>query len=56
MPLHRAASEGHSALVELLLERGADREARGYNGMTAESLAVLHRHPRVVSILRSSIG
>lgn len=49
--LHRAAAEGHHALVELLLQRGADRTARGYNGLTAESLAVLGRHPHVARLL-----
>ncbi len=55
-PLHRAAAEGHAGVVELLLSAGADPLARGYNGMTAESLAVLHRHPEVISCLRRVRG
>lgn len=51
-PLHRAAAEGHLRVVDALLGAGADPSVRGYNGMTAESLAVLHRHPEVVARLR----
>ena len=51
--LHRAAAEGHLALVSLLLERGADPTARGYNGMTPESLATLHRRADVVRLLKA---
>lgn len=47
VPLHLAALGGHSESVELLLDRGADREATGSSNMTA-LISVNHRgHPNL---------
>ena len=35
MPLHRAAQSANPAVVELLLDRGADIHAQGIDGYTA---------------------
>jgi len=53
-PLHRAACNGHDAVVNMLLEKGADIEAEGYgqprlnphsgHGFTALHWAALPQH------------
>jgi ankyrin repeat protein len=43
-----ASKAGHSDVVRLLLERGADAGDRNKNGQTARQLAELGRHPDVV--------
>ncbi|KAJ7337455.1 ankyrin repeat protein, partial [Mycena albidolilacea] len=48
--LHYACSMGHPAMVELLLERGANLECLGY-GKTPLGFAVLKRSLEVVKIL-----
>jgi hypothetical protein len=40
-PLMQAAMQGHSAIVELLVQRGADVKATTSEGRTAEALALL---------------
>jgi ankyrin repeat protein len=39
MPLHLAADKGHKAVVELLISRGADVNAKDYYGRTPLSYA-----------------
>lgn len=43
-PLHKAAHYGHNLIIELLLNYGADKEARNAEGMTALSIAVSKSH------------
>lgn len=47
--LHWAAGRGHSEIVELLIQNGAEIEAGDHLGRTALHLA--HRHPRTVKLL-----
>ncbi|KAL9624609.1 MAG: hypothetical protein Q9160_001274 [Pyrenula sp. 1 TL-2023] len=46
-PLHVAATKGHLALVKLLLELGADPEARYLERVTPLCLALYSRHEKV---------
>ncbi len=50
-PLHSAASQGHAELVRLLLERGADPDARLRGGLTARDLAAQSRYTDVIEVL-----
>lgn len=50
-PLHLAAFHGHEAIVRLLLESGASREAQDNDGLTALQLAVAYGHSMVVNVL-----
>lgn len=47
MPLHMAAAKGHLAIVKLLLEVGADPEARGRDGTTPLFFALVARHEEI---------
>jgi uncharacterized protein YegJ (DUF2314 family) len=49
--LHREACAGNAVLVELLLRRGADRDARTPEGDTALDLARRMGWPRIVEML-----
>lgn len=44
-PLHRAAAYGDEAMIEFLLEKGADREARDANGDSPLTWASEHLRP-----------
>jgi ankyrin repeat protein len=50
-PLHRAAAFGTEAVIQLLLERGAERELRDANGDTPLSWASWHLRPASVLAL-----
>jgi hypothetical protein len=50
-PLHRAAAFGSEAIIQLLLDRGADREQRDANGDTPLSWASWHLRPASVLAL-----
>ena len=49
--IHWAARNGHLAIVRLLLEAGADKDAGKQNGITALQLASLYGHLGVVRLL-----
>jgi ankyrin repeat protein len=51
-PLHEAAHSGNQRLVELLLDNGADRNARTARGETPALLAEKAEHALVASLLR----
>lgn len=51
--IHLAAWQGNAEIVKLLLERGADVNARGNGGRTALHYAIEHHHPDVVQLLVS---
>ena len=50
-PLHHAARAGDAAMVRLLLENGADLEARDPGGTTALHYAAYWGHPEVAQVL-----
>ncbi|KFY30111.1 hypothetical protein V494_08258 [Pseudogymnoascus sp. VKM F-4513 (FW-928)] len=50
-PLHEAAIGGHESIVKLLLEKGADAEAKDGNGQTALYEAAEGGHEAVVQLL-----
>ncbi|MCJ1402164.1 hypothetical protein MMC11_005383 [Xylographa trunciseda] len=50
-PLYRAANSGREDIVQLLIEEGADIEARGPSELTALMLAVKDRHDSVTKVL-----
>jgi hypothetical protein len=49
--LPRAAANGHEAVVKLLLEKGAELEAKGDSGRTPLSWATENGHEAVVKLL-----
>lgn len=55
-PLHLAAWEGHLPVVKLLLEVGADPEARVREGMTPLFFALLARHEKVARTISRHIS
>ena len=55
-PLHLAAESGSLEVVELLIARGADADAKDSEGQTALDLGASHGHPEVVEFLRSGTG
>lgn len=50
-PLHYAAEEGHRSIVELLLNRGANKNLQDHLGFDARRLADIWRHKAVVDLL-----
>jgi FOG: Ankyrin repeat len=55
-PLHCAAGSGHSDVVRLLLERGADPEARDVSGRTPDSYALEAGYTEVVLLIEKFTG
>lgn len=50
-PLLRAVVYGKSEALKVLLEVGADRNARDSQGLTALQLAKKYNHPKIIEIL-----
>ena len=55
-PLHRAAAYGDEAMIQYLLEKGADKEARDANGNSPISWASEHLRPGSILHLLSFEG
>ncbi|KAF3310264.1 hypothetical protein TWF173_009951 [Orbilia oligospora] len=53
-PLSGAVICGHGTVVKLLLENGANIEAKGYSNHTPLHLAVIHKHEAIVGLLVKS--
>ena len=55
-PLLIATEQGHEAAVEMLLKKGADREARDHKGQTPLALATLKKNYVIMKLLRDVLG
>jgi len=53
-PLHEAAKQGHTEITKLLLQAGADRNAKNANGEAPLDLAKAHNRPAIVALLERS--
>jgi len=51
-PLHEACSTGQKDVVELLIAKGADMNAKNNKGQAALSLAKEQGHEEIVELLR----
>jgi ankyrin repeat protein len=50
-PLHAAAHADHAGVAQLLLDRGADRDAVSINGRTPLQETAIHNARRVAKLL-----
>ena len=55
-PLHEASREGHVFMVKLLLDAGADVNAKDNEGFTPLRYARMEGHPDVVELLKTAGG
>ena len=51
-PLHLAAVIGHKEIIEILIAKGADVNARKMNGWTPLDNAIKRKHPEIADLLR----
>jgi ankyrin repeat protein len=54
--LRNAAKYGRKEIVELLIAKGADVNARMMNGWTPLDNAIKHNHPEIADLLRKHGG
>jgi len=52
-PLHWAAGWGNIETVQLLVEAGAQVSAKDYSGLSAEEIALEHKHKDIAAYLRT---
>ncbi|KAJ1493634.1 hypothetical protein T484DRAFT_1768075 [Baffinella frigidus] len=52
-PLHGAAFQGHYAVAQLLLAKGADVSAQDIDGDTPEALATLRANKHILAMLKA---
>jgi ankyrin repeat protein len=55
-PLHKAAENGHEAVVRLLLERKADVNAKDNDGWTSLSWAADNGHETAVKLILKKVA
>ena len=55
-PLHMAALNGHKEIVELLIAKGADVNAKAEDGETPLDATIEFRHPQIADLLRKHGG
>ena len=53
--MHDAAREGHKEVAELLIDKGADVNAK-HDGDTPLDWAISHKHPETADLLRKHGG
>jgi ankyrin repeat protein len=53
-PLHWAASNGHLAMSQLLIEKGISVKDEAFDGSTASDLARRHGHDEILQLLESA--
>ena len=51
-PLHYAAANGHKEIAELLIEKGADLNAKDEDGGTPLDVAISFRQTKIADLLR----
>jgi ankyrin repeat protein len=55
-PLHWAARKGYKEVVELLIAKGADLNAKTKNGNTALDLAIQYNQSEIADLIRKHGG
>ena len=55
-PLHMAALNGHKEIVELLIAKGADVNAKAEDGETPLDATIEFRHPQITDLIRKHGG
>ena len=55
-PLHRAAQKSRKEIVELLIAKGADVNAKDNQGITPLDSAIQFNHPETANLLRKHGG
>ena len=55
-PLHYAAANGHKEIAELLIEKGADLNAKDEDGGTPLDYAIEFKHTQTADLLRKHGG
>jgi len=53
-PLHYASEHGHTDVIQLLIDHGADIDAKNKWGTTPLHLASSHGHTEIVKLLKAN--